>query len=1004
MSATAPDLEFENITLFGNSTTNLSVTAGAGLTIKGTNIIAGDTTFATTNGIAITGITTPFRLDMSSVDMSGSTSIYAPHTTDLNLGALGTTSTDVFGTANNCKFGAATVLPPKTLWARTGSHIGFEKYNQTAGDHRTEIKYGQLKTDTAIYKTASPSMKMTPNSTSGKLESAPKGRGIQVAVNNNYAVTASVWVRKDTLYYLSNQPRLIVRANPAIGINTDTVLATASDTTGAIATMFDDNSLTLTALSNNNLTATHTSAATTASGARGLNALGTGKYYFEVTVGTITSNNANMGILLTTASYGNMASGFNGVEVLIGGTVYANSSLVASVALGVFAAGNVLGIAVDLDTRKAWVRRNGGTWNAGGPSADPVAGTNGVTVPAGALFTPAVCFSGLSATLTELYTANFGGTAYANAAPSGYSNWPQASHNGTATWVQLSGTTAAATDDGVMEFIVDCDGTTGYINVDDWNFTAVASSYLSPGLVSDTDVFSVPVITQPVSHSAEAIAFLARTSGLDATHTNAYYDLIDGLVTDGVWSKFDVLYITATQNTTTAQLNLVSSSYALSLNGSPVFTADRGYQGGATGNGTVYIYTGLPAGFNFTTASAHLSGWSVNDTADDQPMMGMKDGFNMWAYVSPKTVAGNSAFHLNTAGATTVATSSGQGHFIANRPASSGATTIKGHRNGAVTVTNASSNAVQPPNTTIHLLAYMNQFNNKIGWSGQMAAASAGSGLTDAEALAFYNRLYAYMIAISGAGAEATTFLLRTTGLDIAHMVAYSNLINGLVADGLWTKFDMLHIYATQDSTTALLNLISSSYNGTINGSPTFTADRGFRGAEGSSTIYIDTGFNPSSASSPKFTLNSAHISAWAVDNAAPGYSQYAIMGLAGSSADTLIIPRSQFGGDARFRINASTETLYVRATQDGYFLANRSASNALQGYIDGVSVVTSSVASSGLINGTITTLSTNGIGTGHFGGPHQCAAASIGSSLTSGEVLALRNRLRTYMTAVGVP
>jgi len=36
------------------------------------------------------------------------------------------------------------------------------------------------------------------------------------------------------------------------------------------------------------------------------------------------------------------------------------------------------------------------------------------------------------------------------------------------TWEQLSGTTAAATDDGAFEVVVDCDGTTGWINVDDW--------------------------------------------------------------------------------------------------------------------------------------------------------------------------------------------------------------------------------------------------------------------------------------------------------------------------------------------------------------------------------------------------------------------------------------------------------------------------------------------------------------------------------------------------------
>jgi len=37
------------------------------------------------------------------------------------------------------------------------------------------------------------------------------------------------------------------------------------------------------------------------------------------------------------------------------------------------------------------------------------------------------------------------------------------------TWEQLTGTTAAATDDGAFEVVVDCDGTAGWINVDDWS-------------------------------------------------------------------------------------------------------------------------------------------------------------------------------------------------------------------------------------------------------------------------------------------------------------------------------------------------------------------------------------------------------------------------------------------------------------------------------------------------------------------------------------------------------
>lgn len=42
---------------------------------------------------------------------------------------------------------------------------------------------------------------------------------------------------------------------------------------------------------------------------------------------------------------------------------------------------------------------------------------------------------------------------------------------GTGTWEQLSGTTATVSDDCVLEVYVDCDGTAGTVNVDDWSVT-----------------------------------------------------------------------------------------------------------------------------------------------------------------------------------------------------------------------------------------------------------------------------------------------------------------------------------------------------------------------------------------------------------------------------------------------------------------------------------------------------------------------------------------------------
>ena len=48
---------------------------------------------------------------------------------------------------------------------------------------------------------------------------------------------------------------------------------------------------------------------------------------------------------------------------------------------------------------------------------------------------------------------------------------------------------------------------------------------------------------------SEASAFLARTSGLDTTHTNAFTTLINGLVSAGIWSKLDALWWLGTNST-----------------------------------------------------------------------------------------------------------------------------------------------------------------------------------------------------------------------------------------------------------------------------------------------------------------------------------------------------------------------------------------------------------------------------------------------------------------------
>ena len=99
------------------------------------------------------------------------------------------------------------------------------------------MTYGQIKTDTSFFNTASPSMRLTPNNASSKLESAPKSRGIQVACPSGQSVSVAAYIYKsktgDGAAYNGNQPRLVQRANPAMGQNSDVVLATYSAGTGS---------------------------------------------------------------------------------------------------------------------------------------------------------------------------------------------------------------------------------------------------------------------------------------------------------------------------------------------------------------------------------------------------------------------------------------------------------------------------------------------------------------------------------------------------------------------------------------------------------------------------------------------------------------------------------------------------------------------------------------------------------------------------------------------------
>lgn len=244
-----------------------------------------------------------------------------------------------------------------------------------------------------------------------------------------------------------------------------------------------------------------------------------------------------------------------------------------------------------------------------------------------------------------------------------------------------------------------------------------------------------------------ATDFLARTSGLNAAYTSAYTTMIDGLVSDGVWSLLDALYMLWSQDSTTALLNLCSASFPLVVHGSPTFAASAGYTG-VTGSSTVYLdtqYVPATAAGVFTQNSAHISVYvNTPNGLLGQSAMGTYGDNNSGLFIAPRYSGdSNNYVGLNDAGnGASTPSSNSDGFWVVSR---SDASTLTQYRN-ASSFPAPNTTSLGPASTySIVLLARGFGGGSIAQGSGfQMSAASIGAALTSGQVTSFYNRINQY--------------------------------------------------------------------------------------------------------------------------------------------------------------------------------------------------------------------------------------------------------------------
>jgi hypothetical protein len=152
-----------------------------------------------------------------------------------------------------------------------------------------------------------------------------------------------------------------------------------------------------------------------------------GKWYVEFTCNAVSGNVDGVGVTNSSAGY---SGGFLGSDAgatwgyFTNGNVVNGNSAVGAVNNTTYGAGDVIGVAIDLDNNKIWWRKNTGSWIGTSGTPNPATNTSGFSatnlMANNMRAYPIVNNSGAAAK----FTANFGAASFTGTVPSGFtSGW-----------------------------------------------------------------------------------------------------------------------------------------------------------------------------------------------------------------------------------------------------------------------------------------------------------------------------------------------------------------------------------------------------------------------------------------------------------------------------------------------------------------------------------------------------------------------------------------------------
>ena len=487
----------------------------------------------------------------------------------------------------------------------------------------------------------------------------------------------------------------------------------------------------------------------------------------------------------------------------------------------------------------------------------------------------------------------------------------------------------------------------------------------------------------------DAQAFITAAGITDPTQKSAINTLVVDLKGYSLWTKFKAIYPIVGGTASTHKFNLkdprdldaafrltFASGWTHSLNG---MTPTNSYA-----DSKLIATTGTVLSQN----SVHLSFYSRTNSAVNFIMdISASDSFYLGGYYGPSVPGMINNINVNGfAGSTSVPDS--LGFFLASRTAS---TTTKTFRNLSLIKTDTrASSAITASTVRIGYTASGTDYSNR-----QYAFASIGDGLTDTEAANFYTAVQAFQTTLGRSigtqtvsDPDAQAFINAAVIDDQVQANAINNLVIGMKADGLWTKMKAIYPIVGGTASSHAVNLKTP---GTYNLSFASGWTHSSTGMLPNGATFANTNLNDNTI----LSLNSVHISYYSRTN-----ENVAVIEMGTGLSDGLFI-EARTANVSYYRVHSTTLLTHADTDSRAFYVANRTASNVMNAWKNGVKLATSTGASTSKQNFNIYLGALNNGGTASYPTGKQCAFASIGDGLTDTDAANYYTTVNAYQVAL---